>query len=221
MQVQIVSDVVCPWCRIGKTNLKKAADQFTAETGEPVEVSFLPFLLDPIQPEEEGESFRERFLKRKGLTEEQMQGMFHQVTAAGANYGVRFDFEKVAVAVNTVPAHELMELVPEHVRWDLMDTMMKGYFEDGANIGDIDVLLGMAKSHIDEASLNEIEPALRNRSMQETVMATIQQMQQNGVSGVPFTIIDNRYAINGGQPPDVFLSALRQAYQDRAAAPSE
>ena len=73
MQVQIVSDVVCPWCRIGKKNLADAAQEFTKQTGEQVEMTFLPYLLDPIRPEEEGESFRDRFLNRKGLSEQQMQ----------------------------------------------------------------------------------------------------------------------------------------------------
>lgn len=212
MQVQIVSDVVCPWCRIGKHNLSKAAEQWTAETGEEVNVTFLPFLLDPIRPEELGEGFRDRFIKRKGMPAEAMEKMFAQVTEVGKNYGLHYDFSKVEKAVDTVPAHELMELVPEERREALMDALMEAYFEHGADIGDVDVLLGIARGDgISQEEINAIEPSLRNRRMEPQVRGMIQQMQQAGVSGVPFFILNNRLAVQGGQPPEVFLDALRQA----------
>jgi predicted DsbA family dithiol-disulfide isomerase len=212
MEVQVISDVVCPWCRIGKHNLRKAAEQWTAETGEEVRVSFLPFLLDPIRPDELGEGFRERFTKRKGMPAEAMENMFAQVTGVGKNYGLHFDFGKVENAVDTVPAHELMELVPEGKREALMDALMERYFEQGANVGDVDVLLEIARGvGISQEELNAIEPPLRNRRLEPQVRGMIQQVQQAGVSGVPFFILNNRLAVQGGQPPEVFLDALRQA----------
>lgn len=212
MEVQIVSDVVCPWCRIGKHNLSKAAEQFTAETGEPVNVIFLPYLLDPIRPEELGEPFRDRFIQRKGLDPKQMEAMFDNVTEAGKRYGLHYDFGKVEVAVDTVPAHELMELVPEGRREALMDALMTEYFERGTNIGDINELLRIAQeSGMPQEELNAIEPALRNRRMEPQVRGMIQQIQQAGVQGVPFFILNGRLAVQGGQPPEVFLDALKQA----------
>lgn len=212
MDVQVISDVVCPWCRIGKVNLRKAAEQWTVETGEPVNVVFLPFLLDPIQPDELGEGFVERFTKRKGMPADQVQKMFDQVTQVGENYGLHYDFSKIEKAVDTVPAHEMMELVPEGKRERLMDTMMEWYFEHGADVGDVDVLLRIGReAGLDDAELNAVEQPLRNRRMQPQVMAMIQQVQQAGVSGVPFFILNGRLAVQGGQPPEVFLDALRQA----------
>jgi predicted DsbA family dithiol-disulfide isomerase len=212
MDVQIISDVVCPWCRIGKVNLRKAAEHWSEETGEQVNVVFLPYLLDPIRPEELGEGFLERFTKRKGMPADQVQGMFAQVTEAGKRYGLHYDFSKVEKAVDTVPSHEMMELAPEGKREALMDTMMEWYFEHGADVGDVDVLLQIGReAGIDQAELNAIEPALRSRRMQPQVMAMIQQVQQAGVSGVPFFILNGRLAVQGGQPPEVFLDALRQA----------
>lgn len=211
MRVQVVSDVVCPWCRIGKKNLRLAAERYTAETGESVDVVFLPFLLDPIRPEEEGESFRDRFVNRKGVSEEQMQQMFQRVAEAGAAYGLTFDFSKVEVAVNTVPAHELMELAPADKREALMDALMTAYFEQGQNVGDVDVLLGIARSILGEAETNGLEQSLRNHTRRHDVMEMIQQVQQSGISGVPFTIVDSRFAISGGQPPQAFYDALIKA----------
>lgn len=217
MQVQVVSDVVCPWCRIGKKNLADAAEEFTKQTGEEIEVSFLPYLLDPIRPEEEGESFRERFLNRKGVSEQQLEEMHARVTEVGKQYGVDFHFENVGLAVNTVPAHELMELAPEAQRVALMDALMKAYFEDGKNIGNDDVLLGIAESVLGKEATDEIAPALRGRAANGVVMQMIQQVQAAGIRSVPYTIIDGKYAVSGGQPPQVFLGALTQAWEAKKA----
>lgn len=221
MLVQVVSDVVCPWCRIGKKNLETAAVEFTKETGEEVELTFLPYLLDPIQPDEEGESFRERFINRKGMSAEQMDGMFHSVTEAGKQFGVDFHFENVKIAVNTVPAHELMELTPPEKRLPLMDELMKQYFENGANIGDIDTLLKLAEPVIGKEAMTEIAPAMKARVAQPMVMQMIQQVQEAGVRSVPYTIIDSKYAVSGGQSPEVFQGALMQAWEAKKNQPEE
>ena len=221
MLVQVVSDVVCPWCRIGKKNLETAAEQFTKETGEEIELTFLPYLLDPIQPQEEGESFRDRFINRKGMSAEQMDEMFARVTEVGKQYGLDYHFENVKVAVNTVPAHELMELTPSDKRVALMDELMKQYFENGANIGDIDTLLKIAEPIVGKETLEEITPAMRARAAQPMVMQMIQQVQEAGVRSVPYTIIDSKYAVSGGQPPQVFHGALMQAWQAKNGQASE
>ena len=213
MLVQVVSDVVCPWCRIGKRNLETASQEFTAKTGEDVEITFLPYLLDPIRPEEEGESFRDRFINRKGMSAEQMDEMFARVTEVGKQFGLDYHFENVKVAVNTLPAHELMELAPADRRVALMDELMKQYFEDGANIGDVDTLLKIAEPILGKDVLEEISPALRGQAARQMVIQMIQQVSEAGVRSVPYTIIDNKYAVSGGQPPDVFLGALTQAWE--------
>lgn len=213
MQVQIVSDVVCPWCRIGKKNLQTAANQFTQQTGEPIELSFLPYLLDPIMPEEEGESFRDRFVNRKGISEDQMQQMFTRVTEVGKQFGLDYHFDRIEVAVNTMPAHELMELAPADKRVELMDALMTEYFELGTNIGQPDELLRIAEGVLGKDVTSELETSLRVQAMEPVVSAMIQQVQQAGIRSVPYTIIDGKYAVNGGQPPQVFLGALMQAWE--------
>lgn len=213
MQVQIVSDVVCPWCRIGKKNLQTAARQFTERTGEPIELVFLPYLLDPIRPEEEGESFRDRFINRKGISEDQMNEMFARVTQVGKQFGLDYHFENIEVAVNTMPAHELMELAPADKRVELMDTLMTEYFEHGTNIGDPDELLRISEQVLGKDITAALETSLRVQEMEPVVTNMIQQVQQAGIRSVPYTIIDGKYAVNGGQPPQVFLGALMQAWE--------
>lgn len=211
MRVSIISDVVCPWCRIGKANLMTAAEQWTRDTGEPVEVQMLPYLLDPVEPGAK-EDFRERFTKRKGMPAEQMQAMFDRVTQVGAQQGIRFDFDKVKVAVDTVPAHELMELSPPEKRLRLMDAMMTAYFEHGEDVGEPDVLLKIAKdAGLTDEEMTAIEPDLRDRKLEQQVRYMIAQAQQAGVQGVPFFIIDDVLAMSGAQPVEVMLDAFRQA----------
>ena len=218
MRVAIVSDVVCPWCRIGKHNLVEAAERWMEETGEPVEIGFLPFLLDPVEPGVK-EGFRERFTKRKGIPAAQMDAMFDRVTKVGAQAGITFDFGKVTVAVDTVPAHELMELAPVEKREDLMDALMTAYFEEGKDVGEVDVLLEIARgAGWTDAEIAAVEPDLRSRKLEAQVRGMIAQAQQAGVSGVPFFIIDDRLAVSGAQPVETFLSAFQQA-KDLESAP--
>jgi predicted DsbA family dithiol-disulfide isomerase len=163
------------------------------------------------------EGFRERFTKRKGVAPEQMNAMFDRVTKVGAQQGLHFDFEQVRVAVDTVPAHELMELTPLEKREQLMDALMTAYFEQGKDVGDVDVLLAVAReAGLADDELAGIEPALRQRSLEPQVRGMIAQVQQAGVTGVPFFIIDDRLAVSGAQPVEVFLDAFAQA---REAAP--
>lgn len=211
MRVAIVSDVVCPWCRIGKQNLVEAARQWSQQTGKPVEIGYVPFLLDPIEPGLK-EGFRERFTKRKGIPEAQMDAMFDRVTKVGAQQGLHFDFDKVKVAVDTVPAHELMELTPLEKREQLMDALMTAYFEQGKDVGEVDVLLAIAReAGLTGEEIAAIEPDLRQRTLEPQVREMIAQVQQAGVSGVPFFIIDDRLAVSGAQPVEVFLDAFAQA----------
>lgn len=213
MRVSVVSDVVCPWCRIGKANLDSAAEQWTRETGEEVQVMFLPFLLDPVEPGVK-ENFRERFTERKGMPQAQMDQMFDRVTQVGAQQGLTFNFDKIEVAVDTVPAHELMELTPPAKREALMAAMMTAYFEEGKDVGEPDVLLAIAKdAGITDEEIGVIEPALRTRQLESHVREMISQAQQAGVQGVPFFIIDDAVGLSGAQPVEVFLQAFQQAKQ--------
>ena len=167
------------------------------------------------------EDFRERFTTRKGIPAAQMEAMFHRVTQVGAQQGLHFAFDKVTVAVDTVPAHELMELTVPEKREALMDALMTAYFEEGQDVGEIEVLLAVARTAgLTEAEIAAIGPDLRSRKLEPQVRGMIAQVQQAGVSGVPFFIIEDRLAVSGAQPVATFLGAFRQA-KELATAPAD
>jgi predicted DsbA family dithiol-disulfide isomerase len=218
MIIQVIQDTTCPWCRIGKHNLDEALTQWD---GEPVEVQWLPFLLDPDVNEGAKEPFKQRLMERKGMSEEQVQQMFDRVTAFGAQLGLDFHFERIKVAVNTVPSHQLMALVPAEDRSRVLDQIHIAYFERGQDIGEIDALAGIARhAGIAPATVAEIEQRLMENFLRDEVLATVQAVEQAGVTGVPFFILNNELALSGAQPPETILSAMRQVSEAGAAAPS-
>lgn len=218
MIIQVVQDTVCPWCRIGKHNLDEALEDWD---GEPVEVQWLPFQLDPDVKESEKEGFKQRLMERKGMSAGQIQAMFDRVTQVGKDLGLDFHFERIKVAVDTIPPHQLMALVPADDRSAVLDQIHIAYFERGEDIGEIDVLVGIARhAGIAPATVAEIEQRLMNGFLQDEVLATIQAVQQAGVTSVPFFIIDSEVALAGTQPPETILAAMRQASEAGAATPT-
>lgn len=218
MRIQIIEDTVCPWCRIGKHNLHVALDQWRETHDEPVELEYLPYLLDPVEPGSK-ENFRERFIKRKGMSPETVASMFTRVTEVGKQAGITFNFDKVEIAVDTVPSHELIALTPAAKKADVIEAIMKAYFDDGKDIGEDDVLLQAAREGgLTAEELAQIEPILRSHSTRDAILAIIASVQQAGITGVPFFIIDGKIGVSGAQPPANFLQAFAQAAATPAAA---
>ena len=131
MRIQLIEDTVCPWCRIGSHNLNEAIAEWRKTHDEEVVIEYLPYLLDPVEPGSK-ENFRARFEQRKGVPAAQVDQMFQRVTEAGKQAGIHFDFGKVEIAVDTVPGHELIALVPETKKAAVIEAIMKAYFEDGS-----------------------------------------------------------------------------------------
>lgn len=220
MKIDVISDVTCPWCRMGLTNLKKATDEITAEKGTMFEIGLHPFLLDPIRAEDHGQGFRERFVKTKGISEQQMTDMFAQVTKVGEGYGIPFHFDRIEKAIDTVPIHALMEQVPKEHQLDVMLAIQKAYFEAGKDVGDIDMLLEIVRETglIAGDDLTVMGDKVRSGGLNAVVVGKVRANQVNGVTSVPFTILNGRLAVPGGQPPEIFKDAIRQA-EEMGAAP--
>lgn len=207
MIIDIFQDTVCPWCRIGKQNLLEALKEWK---DEPVEIRYRAFQLDPTTPVE-GLPFRETMAKKFGSAGTDILRMFGQVEQAGKAAGVPFDFSKVEYMPNTLLSHQLYSLVPRERQAELVEAIYKAYFEDGRNIGDIEVLLEIGEAFgLERESTRE---RLVNKEKLQQVEKDLAFAKEVGITGVPFFIINNKFALSGAQPPHVFVQALEKAKQ--------
>ena len=211
MHIQVVQDLTCPWCRIGKHNLDTAAERYTQDTNDEVTIEWVPFLLDPVEPGSK-ESFRERLAERKGMSDEQIAEMFARVKEAGAGVGLDFHFDRVEVAVDTIPGHLLMALTPAELQAHVLDRIHTAYFEQGKDIGSPEVLEVIATdAGVPDEAMARVREAWATDEARAEVMNLVGQVQQAGISGVPFFVFDGALAASGAQPPETLIEAMTQA----------
>ena len=207
MQIDIWSDVACPWCFIGKRRFERALAGWAHR--DEVQVTWHSYQLDPSLPEHHDGTEAEYLASRKGMPIDQVRQMFAHVTEQAAGEGLAYDFDRVVVA-NSIRAHQLLHLAKAHGRADeVKEALLSAHFEQGVDIGSIDALarIGVAAG-LDEA---EIRASLADERRLPAVRADIAQAQQLGVSGVPFFVFDMRLGVSGAQPPEVFAQALERA----------
>ena len=217
MRIQMVQDITCPWCRIGKHNLDEAITTWEKQHDDSVQVEWVPFLLDPMERGTK-EPFQERMRERKDMSQEQIEEMFTRVNEAGENVGLDFNFNKIETAADTVLAHQMIALAPEQYQSALLDATQKAYFEDGKDIADPDVLRGIADSvGVPSDEMDKIATAWTSPELRAELLSVVQQVQQAGITGVPFFIIDSKLGVSGGQPADVMVQAMEQAQETPAA----
>lgn len=204
IKVAIVSDVACPWCYVGKRRLETALKQWK---GAPVEVTWHPFQLDPNIPESGFD--RDTYLTNKFGDLEKTKEMTNRLTEAGAEEGITFNFGDKWLAVNTLPLHQLMHVAGEEGFKDtLKERFLKAYFDENLHLNKPEVLIKvMAEYGWDTEKTTQI---LADDTIAYAVKQEIAHYQQRGVTGVPFFIINDKYAINGAQPASVFLDAFAQ-----------
>lgn len=218
MHVQVVQDLICPWCRIGKHNLDTAIAEYAKDRDGNVKVEWVPFLLDPVEKGSK-ENFQARLQERKGMSPEDVEGMFSRVKEAGAAVGLEFHFDKVEVAVDTIPGHLLMALTPAEQQAAVLDRIHTAYFEQGKDIGEPEVLAAIATdAGVPEDAMARVREAWASDAARDEVIGVVRQVQQAGVSGVPFFIFDGALAANGAQPPEVLVDAMKQAEEMPAEA---
>lgn len=181
-----------------------ALEEFTAE---PVKLHYRAYQLDPSTPAE-GVDFGKVMRAKFRADESKLQATLQQVTQAGQVSGLRFDFEKVTTMPNTLKAHQLIAIAPKDVKQLLVDDLFKAYFEDGKDIGDIDILLEAASQH--GMDPQQTRHQLQAKEGLEQVEDDLEFASQAGVTGVPFFVINQKYALTGAQPAATFLQALEQ-----------
>lgn len=205
MLIDIFHDTVCPWCRIGKKHLFDALAQWQEQE---VHIRWHPFLLDNNVPAD-GYEFRSFMQNRKGIKAEVLQQMFDATRRTGEAAGVKLDFDKIRLAVNTQLSHQLIALAPANVKNDVVEAIYKAYFEDGLNIGNINVIVAIGTAY--QMNATELRLKLNDRTVVDAVVAESTFARLNGINSVPLFIINNKIKVNGSHSVEVFLEALNRA----------
>ncbi len=215
MTVEIWSDVVCPWCYIGKRRFEAALARF--EHREEVELVWRSFELDATAPPSTAEQgpYAERLATKYRCSEADAQAMIDTMTAAATAEGLDFRFD-LARPGNTFDAHRLLHLAAAHGRQDaLKERLDLATFSEGAAVSDHAELARLAAAvGLDEA---EVRAVLGSDRYADAVRADEADARRLGISGVPFFVIDRRYGVSGAQPADLLLAALQQAWDERPA----
>ena len=205
MLIDIFHDTVCPWCRIGKKHLFDALAQWQEQE---VNIRWHPFLLDDTVPAE-GCEFRSFMQDRKGIKVEELQHLFDYTQRAGEAAGVKLDFEKICLAVNTKLSHQLIALAPANVKNDVVEAIYRAYFEEGLNIGDINVIVAIGTAY--QMDTTELKLQLNDRDVANAIDAESAFARLNGINSVPFFIMNNQVKVNGSHSVEAFLQALNSS----------
>lgn len=206
LKIDFVSDVVCPWCAIGLKSLQQALQRLDGEVL--ADLHFQPFELNP-QMGPEGENVAEHLAHKYGSTPEQMAKNQESIRQRGASLGFVFDMDRRSRIYNTFDAHRLLHWADlEGKQAELKLALLETYFSKGENVGAHDVLTRVA----DEVGLDaaEARKVLAENRYADEVRQQEQFFQAQGIRAVPSVIINGKYLVQGGQPPEVFEQTLRQ-----------
>ena len=208
MKIEIWSDVVCPWCYIGKRRFEQALSQF--EHADEVDVTWRSFELDPNAPRVRTESHAEHLARKYGVSPAQVAAMDARLIGEASKDGLEFHLAE-SKGGNTFDAHRLIHFAAERGRaGEMKERLMRAYFTEGAAIGERAELVRLATDvGLDEA---EVKAMLSSDRLASEVRADEARARAFGISGVPFFAIDERYGVSGAQPADVLLDVLRQAH---------
>jgi len=205
--VDIVSDVMCPWCYIGKKRLETAIASL--DPSMEIELAWRPFQLDPTLPKEGKD--RRRYLEEKFGSPERAGQAYASIREAGAVEGIPFDFEAIKVSSNTLDAHRLIRWAAsagDAVQDRVVERLFRMYFIEGKNIGDNANLLEAASAAgMDEPVVRALLDSDKDRT---EVLQEIDTAQRMGVTGVPCFILDRRYAVMGAQPAEALARAINE-----------
>ena len=210
LKVQIWSDIMCPFCYIGKRRIEEALNLF--EHKDAVAIEWKSFQLDASFVASSDDNMVEHLAQKYGKDTDWAQGMLDNMTQNAKSAGLDFHFEK-AVLANSFNAHRLLHLAKKHhLANDLEELLFKAYLTEGKNINDNNTLKELGVS----VGLNEhdIDEVLNSDVYGNDVKQDIQNANSIGVQGVPFFVFDNKYAVSGAQPATAFLETLQKAWEE-------
>jgi predicted DsbA family dithiol-disulfide isomerase len=210
MKVEIWSDVVCPWCYIGKRRFETALGRFDHRAE--VEVEYRSFELNPDAQSQEQGNLEEALARKYGVSREQARAMNARVEDAAAGEGLQYRLD-IAKRGNTFDAHRLIHLAAtQGLQAAMKERLMAAYFMDGLPIGDRDTLVELAgEVGVDPERARAI---LDSEEFAEDVRTDEREASELGITGVPFFVIDRRYGVSGAQPPELMLNALNAGWEN-------
>ena len=212
VSVDVVSDVVCPWCYVGLKRLETARAQLPDLD---VAVRWRPYQLDPTIPQ--GGVDRRAYMINKFGSEERIRQIHARIKPLGEAEGIRFAFDAIKVSPNTLDAHLLLRwagAIGNEVQNDLKRRLMQLYFEEGADIGDHAVLIDAATaSGMDGSIVVAMLPTDADRAEVREEIATASRM---GITGVPCFLLEGKYAVMGAQDAGTLADAIRQIAAEKA-----
>jgi len=212
VKIDIWSDIMCPFCYIGKRNFESALGQLS--NTDQIEIEWKSFQLDPGIPEHRADNVNlyEYLAQRKGMNLAQSVAIHNSVTETAKRAGLEYNFDKAVVA-NSFNAHRVIQLAKTKGLGDAMEErLFRAYFTEGKDVADPAVLTKLGvDAGLTEADVSE---ALSNEAYADKVRKDIKEAQQSGLTGVPFFVFDRRYAISGAQPPEMFLQTLQKSLNE-------
>ena len=210
LKIQIWSDIMCPFCYIGKRRIEGALQNF--EHKDAVEIEWKSFQLDPSYIASPEDNMVEHLAEKYRKDTDWAQEMLDNMTQNAKNSGLDFHFEK-AVMANSFHAHRLLHLAKKYnLANDLEELLFKAYLTDGKNINDLDTLKALGL----EVGLNaeSIDEVLHSNAYANEVQQDINEAQSVGVQGVPFFVFDNKYAVSGAQHVETFVKTLEKVWEE-------
>lgn len=210
LNIQIWSDIMCPFCYIGKRRIEEALQNFKHK--DSVAIEWKSFQLDANFIAEPDDNIIDHLAEKYRKDTDWAQTMIDNMTQNAKNAGLDFHFEK-AILANSFHAHRLLHLAKKYnLTNELEELLFKAYLTDGKNVNDLDTLSKLGKEvGIDS---EEIKQVLESNEYAKEVQQDIEQAQAIGVQGVPFFVFDNKYAISGAQPATTFLQTLERVWQE-------
>jgi predicted DsbA family dithiol-disulfide isomerase len=210
MKVEIWSDVMCPFCYIGKRKFEAALEQFKDK--ENIELVWKSFQLNADLKTDPSKNTIQHLAESKGWSMDYTRETVAYVTNMAKEVGLSYDFDKAVVA-NSFDAHRLIQMAKKEGRGDAAEErLFKAYFTEGKNTADHAILIAIGK----EIGLNELEVKnmLASKDFSNEVLMDIAESEKIGVTGVPFFVFDRKYAVSGAQDSKVFADTLKKAYAD-------
>lgn len=210
MKVEIWSDVMCPWCYIGKRRFEKALEQFPQK--DRIEVEWKSFQLNPDMKTDPDKSIVEYLAETKGMTVDHAEKMLDHVTGIAEEVGLEYHMDKTVLA-NSFDSHRFIQFAKKNKVGDAAEEQLfHAYFTEGKNTADHATLIDLGtKIGLDAAAVKSV---LDSNQFAGEVRQDIYEAQQVGVRGVPFFVLDRKYAVSGAQQTETFLGALQQSFQE-------